>query len=300
MIEVKYDDEQHRYWLRSDVEGWESWTEVPSVTKILGAMSSKDALPWWGMRVGMAAVVAMMSDVSWAEIANCAEPKHIITPTLLPEGQRHFSKSDYRREKPKSLVEAWAVENKRSTNHILDEASERGEGAHGVLEALALDEMPDPGKFPEDRRGWVQGIMQWWLDQEPRFLMNEVIVASVKHRFAGRFDTIVQYPDGRICLVDLKTSKGVYKTHLRQLATYVVGFDEMNLWPLLHEQLGHKLLADRFDGLEVLHVTQSGEYRLVPSLYRPEHVTPTIDAYHADREGWLLHQGVKGLWEEVR
>jgi hypothetical protein len=294
-IEVRYEDTEHRYWLRGGTLTDPGWVEVPSVTTALGAMSSKDALPWWAMRVGMAAVVEMMRHVSWAEIANAHEPAEIISPTKIPAERQVFSARDFKRERPKSRIEAWAVDAKRTTNHISDEAAERGESIHKIPEDLALGLMPDVNRFPVEHRGWVAGVMQWWLDQEPSFLLNEVIVGSTRHRYAGRFDMIVYYEHrDQVVLTDLKTSKGVYKSHLRQLPLYLHGFEEMGL------RLPEPFAGRSIDALEVLHVTEDGRYALVPSLYRPEHVLPTIDAYHADREGWLLHKDVKGLWEEVK
>jgi hypothetical protein len=295
-ITVKYQDEGHRYWVMGGA--LDGYLQVPSVTEVLNDMSSFDAGPWWGMRVGMAGVVEMMRKVSWALIANANEPQHIITPDLIPPEDQHFTARDTRKQKPRSLVEKWIVDARRSTNHILDEASDRGTNVHLVLEQLALEQMPDVTTFPEDQRGWVAAIMQWWLDQEPTFLMNEVIVGSAAHRYAGRFDTVVQYPDGRVVLTDLKTSKGVYKKHLRQLALYEAAFDEMGLWSTLDvEPLA---VAGEFDDLEVLHARRDGSYTLVPPRYRPEHVLPTVQAYHADRAGWLLHHGVAGLFEDVK
>lgn len=296
-ILAKYNDEQHRYWLTGGgvFDGWE---EVPSVTTVLKKMSSFDAGPWWGMRVGMAGVVEMMSKVSWAQIANANPPAHIITPALIPESEQHFTARDYKRQKPRSLVEKWIVDAKRSVNHLLDEAADRGTNIHLVLEQLALEQMPELKDYPEDQRGWVAGLMQWWLDQEPVFLMNEVIVGSVAHRYAGRFDCIVRYPDGRVVLTDLKTSTGVYKTHLRQLALYEHGFHEMALWQSIPVNPGEDV-PTKFDGLEVLHIDRHGNYSLVPSHYRPEDVLPTVAAFHADNEGWLRHKGVTGLHEDV-
>jgi hypothetical protein len=297
MIEIKYNDETHRYWLKSpETEGL---IAVPSVTEILDEMSNAPALPWWGMRVGMAGVVEMMADVPWGTIANANTPLEIIDPASIQQGRRHFTKADRRQEKPRSLVETWVVDHKRSTNHLADLAGDRGTSIHTVLEMLALDEMPDPSQFPEDHRGWVAGLIQWYLDQEPVFLMNEVMVGSVEHRFAGRFDAIVRYPDADVALLDLKTSKGVYKKHLRQLALYEVGFREMGLWDTLRPA-AMKFHDEYFDRLEVLHVRPDGGYSMVPSKFRPEHVIPTVAAFHADRAGWLLHQGVPGLHEDVR
>lgn len=282
-IRIDYDDDKHIYWVNGEL--------VPGATGITGDTMPKDALGWWGMRVGMAAVVAMMRDVSWAEIANAHQPEGIIDPASLPEAERYYSKSDRKREKPKSIIEAWTTDNKRTVNHILDEAAERGTDVHTALEMLGIDEVVDIGKFPPLQQGYVAGLLQWFLEQEPEFEENEVIVGSAKHRFAGRFDTIVRYPHrpeaGRV-LTDAKTSKGVYFSHIMQLPLYRLGYHEMGFG----EERGP------IDTMEVLHLGADGTYTLVPSLVQEDSVVAMVHWYHAQQEEKARHRDVPGLRQD--
>ena len=272
-ISVRYEDEKHAYMLNTEEGGFEP---CPGVTTILGETEPKDALGWWGMRVGMAAAVRMMREVSWAQVANCADPAHIVDVALLTAEEQYFSKSDRRKEKPKSMIEKWTVDNKVSVNHLKDEAADRGTSVHAVLEALALDRVPSIDEFPVEQHGWVAGVNQWWLDQDPEILESELIVGSRLHWFAGRFDAIVRYPDGRRVLLDLKTSKWVYRSHAKQLAMY----------ELAHLEMG----GEPVDAKEVLQVSRDGSYQLVQSLYTPALVIPTIAMYHADQQAEQLHK----------
>jgi hypothetical protein len=277
-FEVVYRDEDHRYWLRSQGEQ----VDIPSVTQIIGAVTPKDALAWWGMRVGFAGAVEMMRHVGWADIANANEPAEIIRPKLIPPARQHFTKADRRRQKPRSLVEAWVVDAKRDTNRIVDEAADRGTDVHTALEAFAAGEVLSPREFPPERRGYIAGLNAWFVEQEPEVEEAEVLVGSWEHRFAGRYDANVRYPDGARVLTDLKTSSGVYVSHLLQLALYRVGYLELGLGP-------------DFDRLEVLHVTEDGLYRLVPSRFTAPTVTAMVAFYHALQRDTALHEGLPGL-----
>lgn len=271
-ITIKYDDASHAYAMNVEGGGYQP---CPGVTTILGETEPKDALGWWGMRVGFAAVVRMMQDVSWAEIANCGEPAHIVSPHLLPEGDRYYSKGDRKKLKPKSFIEAWTVDHKASVNHLKEDAADRGTAIHKVLEDLALDVMPSVEDFPAEQRGWVAGVIQWWLDQEPTIVESELIVGSREHWFAGRFDLVIEDQQGRRGLIDLKTSKSVYKSHVKQLAMYELAYVEMG--------------GEPFDFKQVLQVSDQGVYQLVDSLYTPELVIPTLAMYHADQRAEALH-----------
>jgi hypothetical protein len=278
-IQIKYDDASHRYWI-NDYDG--AWLEVPSVSTYAKLMypAASEAMAWWGMRVGFAGVVAMMNEVGWAKIANANTPDELIRPhTLRPERQ-FFRERDRSRTRPKTFIEAWVQDHDRDVNKVRDETADRGTGIHQALEDLAIEKMPDPLDYPLEHRGWIAGLCQWWLDQEPEFLANEVMVASRRHHFAGRFDTIVAYQDARgRRLTDLKTSKRPYLSHLAQLVIYSIGYAET-----FPEE-------PPFEGLDVLWVTDEGTYELVPCHLTPDHVIPGFEHARMVLEAQTIHPG---------
>ena len=276
-IEIRYDDDKHKYWIDGE--------EVVSVSQILDRTSAKDALPWWGMRVGMASIVTALATTGWAEIANANTPKEIIEG-VPAQGSEYFGKNDQARKKPKTLVEALALDNRVTTNHIKEDAGARGTNVHAAMEAFAVGKMPDAEEFPVDQRGYVQALAQWWLDHEPEFLENEVIVGSRIWRYAGRFDTVVRYQagphKGKRVLADLKTSKSVYLSHLKQLVGYKIAYLEMGA-------------GDPFDELQVVHADKHGNYNIVPSSCSDESFTAAAMLYHADCAAKDAHRGIRGV-----
>jgi hypothetical protein len=111
---IKFDTDKHEYVVDGE--------KVPGVTTIIGKTMPKDALTWWGMRVGIASVIRLLRehDLSWP-VLQSIDPDHVIDPLKIPPGEGHFTKSDRKRQKPRTLVEVMVVDNKLSTNHIRDQ-----------------------------------------------------------------------------------------------------------------------------------------------------------------------------------
>lgn len=167
--------------------------KVPSVTQILNVLA-KDALPWWGMRVGVAGVCDLV--------------------------QKHEYGLEWLLEPPDVLV-AELTKHKLTVNHVRDQAATRGTSVHTAGQVFGeTGEVPNLADFPVEDRGYVQAFVRAIMALKPKILANEVIVGSRVHGFAGRFDMDVEI-DGRRGLLDLKTGKHVYPTsQFPQLEAY--------------------------------------------------------------------------------
>lgn len=98
-------------------------------------------------------------------------------------------------------------------------AALRGTQIHTLGQALAEGGEAD---VPPEHRGPVEAYARWldkW-DVEP--LWAETPVAHTAHRYAGTADLWgrVGKRDGALCLLDIKTGKGVYDETALQLAAY--------------------------------------------------------------------------------
>ncbi len=253
-ISVRYDDASHRYWLDG--------VEVPSVSTVLDKTLPKPALTWWGFRVGMATAMELCKrgDVSWPRLTSLDFDRVKNNAPLSAEA--FFMPNDKKRSKPRTLLEHFAILRRLHPNAIKDDAGTRGTSIHVVLEKLGMGEVPDvwgpDSVYPLDDRATVAGVIKWWLDLQPEFVHQEVIVASRKHMFAGRFDLIIRRPNNSLAMVDLKTSRSVYPdSHFRQMKGYEIAWLENGGEPL--------------DELIVLHVDHQGEYREVPVHCEDEH-----------------------------
>jgi RecB family exonuclease len=139
-----------------------------------------------------------------------------------------------------------------------------GTSVHAALEALAQGTVPDLADFPdEDEKNLVLAISSWWLDAQPVVEKTEFVVAHPGLEYAGRCDLLCRLDD-ELWIIDLKTSKSVGSKKFPKVA--------------YHAQLGLYMLAMQELGMEVpqragiLHVTRGGDWRLLESVVRPEHV----------------------------
>lgn len=128
-------------------------------------------------------------------------------------------------------------------------AAIRGNAVHDALEALAQHgTVPDPDDYPHEAAEHVRALLRWYLELRPSFDAVEVIVGSREHGFAGRYDIRAHVATDRLaaagvdtsdidgdralCLIDLKTSRGVYPTeHFPQLAGYELASRAMGYPP---------------------------------------------------------------------
>src|SRR5581483_497187 len=256
--------------------------EVPSVTTVLGVLD-KPALPWWGMKIGVQGVLELWnqgeidSAIDWVERATVASL--VITSEPV---------------KPATLenVVDLLTKNKLTVNHVRDKAGDRGLAVHDVFEQWAAGYPNDlPIVWEEDlgdQKGYLDGLEKFIKAANPEPLAAEVMVGSVLHGFAGRYDIRLRLhepmevvvkalkkpktetiPAGTY-LFDLKTSSGVYpNTHFRQLEAYEEASVECGYEPT--------------DARYVIHVKSDGTYQFVKSTADFEDFLAVLEVYQSNQ-----------------
>ncbi len=74
----------------------------------------------------------------------------------------------------------------------------------------------------------VLKFIQWETDNVTRFIESEKKVYSLRHNVAGIVDFLYINKSGNLCIGDIKTSKGIYKTFSLQLSGYRYMIEEEN------------------------------------------------------------------------
>ena len=106
-----------------------------------------------------------------------------------------------------------------------DEAAETGTLAHEMVEAhIAGNEIPDG---PEESKNAFQAYLNWESMTKLKIVEQEMPMVSEEFQFGGCPDAIGEIDD-ELCLVDWKTSNGVYPDYLIQLAAYKQLWEENN------------------------------------------------------------------------
>lgn len=214
-----------RQLLQPDAEA-HNWVEVPSmstVTKIL----DKPGLVHWGEKVGISLVQELLRegavDLEYVLRQEPAAAELRDPPWYAAEHLQEIGKQ------------------KQLTNYYRkDAASKRGNSVHDALEGWAMSgQLPDPSLYQPHEQGYVRGLRAFLEESHFVAEKSEVIVASVQHRVAGRFDLTGRIPEPcnlvyhlteknekrkifnpTSALVDLKTSKGVFEEYHLQTAGY--------------------------------------------------------------------------------
>ena len=256
------------------------WGQVPSVSEVLDVLH-KPGLPWWGMTTGVEGIQTLLSLNLAREIVVAQRP------TLAVMGQE----GEPAPASTEQLVEL-LTRNQLTVNHVRDRAGDRGIAVHDAMQGWAeTGRLPDPTIYAAAEAGYVRGLVRFLRDVEPEPIASEVMVAS-EHGYAGRYDLRLRvtrprdvvahiYPKkapviktlrpGEI-LTDLKSSKGVYESHPRQLEAYEKASVESG-WP---ETVARG----------IIHVVEDGRYEFVRSW-------ATFDDFLAVLGVWQSDQAMK-------
>lgn len=149
--------------------------------------------------------------------------------------------------------------------NVREKAANRGTIVHAAFEFLSQEgEVPNLEGLTAEEAGHVEAVLLWAIDYRPEPEAVEVFVFSREHRFAGRYD-LRAVIDGETVLVDLKTSKGVYREHSIQLAGYELASREM----------GYPATSGQW----VLQTRPDGTYDFVRSWAEPEDFLPHLAAH---------------------
>lgn len=111
-----------------------------------------------------------------------------------------------------------------------EEAAGFGSKIHGWCEQYIkskLNKHVEMPEFPEEKQVQVgvNAFLDWEKEHEVKFVSSERMVYSKKYGYMGTLDIEAKI-DGKLCLVDLKSSNGLYNSVNMQTAAYVMADQE--------------------------------------------------------------------------
>ena len=138
---------------------------------------------------------------------------------------------------PKNLTD-WAVTLGEEEYHrILDEALDIGNDTHKWIEFYIQNwlfrgyQTPRTGdKFFNS----VSSFLKWEEKFKPEWLYEERKIYCDRFKYAGTVDAVAKI-NGRVCVIDFKTSKKIYKPYHLQVTAYaqaIKRIDGLRQWPL--------------------------------------------------------------------
>ena len=129
---------------------------------------------------------------------------------------------------PKHLVD-WALSIGEEEYHrVIDEALEIGNDTHKWIENYIN------GTFSEKTNPSIDAFIRWKTNYNVEFIDSERKIYCDKYKYAGTVDAVAKI-NGRVCVIDFKTSKKIYKPYHLQVTAYaqaIKRIDGLRQWPL--------------------------------------------------------------------
>ncbi|MCG3204827.1 MAG: hypothetical protein KCHDKBKB_01544 [Elusimicrobia bacterium] len=192
-VDLIIQGKQHLY----DVSSHDVAVRYPSVTGFLSVIN-KPALVPWAKKEALASVEsALIKRLDGKDIA-----KIILN---------------------KPWIETILKEAKKRPDQIKDQAADLGTQAHAFIDLIIHGKEPE--SVPEAIEGPVQSFRDWWMKSGIELVMGDTKVASVEHGFGGSLDALGRR-NGKLIILDWKTSSGIWTEYALQVAAYAQAFRE--------------------------------------------------------------------------
>ncbi|MBT56576.1 MAG: hypothetical protein CMF72_24650 [Mameliella sp.] len=154
-------------------------------------------------------------------------------------------------------------------------AALRGTQIHDLGQQLA-----DGGEVdvPDEHRGPVEAYARWLDKWDVETIATETPLVSVTHKYGGTADLWgrVGALDGAVCLLDVKTGKGVYNETALQLAAYRYA-------ELMQPEPGVEIAVPAVDAVYVAHVLPD-DVRMLPVIADESTFRTFLYVLHVSRQ----------------
>lgn len=131
-----------------------------------------------------------------------------------------------------------------------------GKQVHLWIEQYIAGENPD---MPEEANTvrMIQSFLKWEQDHNVKWVVSELLVASLQHEFAGTLDAVALV-DEKLVLMDFKTSSQISEEYYLQTAGYQICTDEMGI-PIAERSI-LRIPKEKKDDLEYVIVPTPYEF----------------------------------------
>lgn len=189
---------------------------------------------------------------------------------------------------PKNVLAKWLSGAKTATKDTLDRTADIGTLMHDYCWALRTNQAFDSSRVAGHEHEAqilkrLAEVKQWVTERQltERVLRAEEIIASIKYKFGGKFDCLVERSDGKIILQDYKSAKGFYVEQFIQGGGYSIA---------LKEWLGIKI-----DGIEIIRFNDNTDRPESKVIDRPKQIKSFEQQFIRCRETREFQRA----WEKV-
>lgn len=132
--------------------------------------------------------------------------------------------------------EAKIIECKKSWRVRAATAADHGTRAHSCFEQWILNrKLPEATESKEVLNAFTL-FLRFTEENEIEWLENEVVVGSKEFMFCGKFDATAKV-NGKVTLIDFKTSSDIFAEHYYQTAGYQLAYAEMEKKPGIEQRM---------------------------------------------------------------
>lgn len=231
--------------------------KLPSVTTIMDKHFAKDGLKWWYEDRGIEGMYYMLKETG--EIPQSLEA---CRPALYSYGYT----ADQQRDK----------------------AALTGDQVHAMAEAWhRYRDIPSLTGVDADKRHKVQALAAFLHDTNPDIRGSEILVASLRYRYAGRCDLRLMFPEPvEVWLQPTMDADKVIRaklpagTYLADIKSGRAFYQEVGIQLALYEQASRECGWARTTHRMVIHLRDDGRYvvQLFPTRLRT--ATRFVEAYY--------------------
>lgn len=126
----------------------------------------------------------------------------------------------------KPFLEAWRGKwGNKECDRIMRESQELGHRIHAAIEGYFRGDLTP--EMSAQEAGMFLLFKQWATDTRFQPLELEMNVQSKLHHYHGSFDAVGHFGDGKLMVLDWKTSSATDALYGAQLAAYAQGYKEM-------------------------------------------------------------------------
>ncbi len=149
---------------------------------------------------------------------------------------------------------------------ILKRAAARGTSVHAICAGIAKGAWIPDSMIAEELKGYVDSFNKWAKAQVAEFMIIEKRYTNAS--YTGQLDFVVRCNDGKVYLVDLKTSAAPQKTYPIQMAAY--------------DQL-LKEAGVVVEGAMIVYLDRDGEF---PDIHLIDDMTRECEVFNAALRCW--------------
>lgn len=147
-----------------------------------------------------------------------------------------------------------------------NKAAKEGTDLHSLLEEYVKECIHDRGGVPKlvnnyDHSNPVETFGEWAFKSVKRFIVSEAHCFDEELWVGGITDCVAELNDGRLAVIDFKSSKEAYANHFIQASGYAIQIDKNGLFS---EDGEHSKKLDK--GIEVLIVVPFGATEIKPEI----------------------------------